>query len=66
MLAVAQAADLLLEQALQPLLALDQRQLGRALAIQEQKIEGEEDELIRAAFIHRRLEPAEHRHAVSR
>ena len=64
-LAVAQAADLLLEQALQPFLALDQRQLGRALAIQEQKIEGEEDELIRAAFVHRRLEAAEHRHAVA-
>jgi hypothetical protein len=40
--AVAQAADFLLEQALQPLLALDQRQLGRALAIQEQQVEGEE------------------------
>ena len=63
-LAVAQPADLLLEQALQPLLALDQRQLGRALAVQEQEIEGEEDELIGAAFIHRRLEPAEDRHAV--
>ena len=63
-LAVAQAADLLLEQALQPLLALDQRQLGRALAIQEQKIEGEEHELICPAFIHRRLQPAEDRHAV--
>jgi hypothetical protein len=36
---VAQPADLLLEQALQPILALDQRQFGRANAIQEQEIE---------------------------
>ena len=64
-LAVAQAADFLLEQPLQPFLALDQRQLGRAHAIQEQEIEGEEDKLIRAAFIHRRLEAAEHRDAIA-
>jgi hypothetical protein len=38
MLAVAQAADLLLEQALEPILALDQRQLGCTHAIQEQEI----------------------------
>ena len=64
MLAVAQAADLLPEQPLQPLLALDQRQLSHALAIQEQKIEGEEHELIGAALIHGRLQPAEDRYAV--
>jgi hypothetical protein len=51
-LAVAEAVDLLLEQALQPFLTLNQRQLGRAYAIQEQKIEGEEDKLIGAALIH--------------
>jgi hypothetical protein len=45
-LTVTQAADLLLEQALPPFLALDERQLRSALAIQKQKIEGEEDELI--------------------
>ena len=46
-------------------MALEQRQLGFALAVQEQKIEGEEDELVCPAFIHRRLEPAEYRRAVS-
>jgi len=35
------------------------------VAIQVQKIEGEEHELIRPAFIHRRLQPAEGRHVVS-
>jgi hypothetical protein len=62
--AIAQPVDFLFEQALQPLFALDQRQLGRARAIQEQEIEGEEDKLISAAFIRRRLEPAEHGHTV--
>ena len=41
-------------------LALGQRQLGRAHAIQEQEIESKEDKLIRVAFVHRRLEPAEY------
>jgi hypothetical protein len=50
---------------LQPFLALDQMQLGSAHAIQEQQIEGKEDELIRAAFIHGGLEPTEYRHAVA-
>jgi hypothetical protein len=63
--AVAQAADLLFEQALQPVLALDERQLGSAQAIQKQEIEGEEDRLIRAAFIHCRLEAAEDRNAIA-
>jgi len=62
--AVAQTVDLLLEQALQPLLALNQWQLSCALTVQEQKIEGEEDQLIGSAFIHRRLELTEDRYAV--
>jgi hypothetical protein len=49
---------------LEPILALDERQLGRAHAIQEQEIECEEDKLIRVAFVHRSLEPAEHWHAI--
>jgi hypothetical protein len=57
-LAVAQAADLLLEQALQALLALNEWQLRRAFTVQVQKIESKEHELIGTAFIHRRLEPA--------
>ena len=61
-LTVAQPADLLLEQAFKPILALDQRQFGHAHAIQEQQIEGEENKLIRSAFVHGRLEPAEHGH----
>ena len=52
MLVVPQPLDLLLEQPLEPLLALDERQLSGALAVQVQKIEGEEHELIRPAFIH--------------
>ena len=48
---VVQLADLLLEQALQPFLALDQRQLSSAFAVQEQKIEGEGHELIGSACI---------------
>jgi hypothetical protein len=39
--------------------------LSGAVAINVLKIEGEEDELIRAPFVHRRLEPAEHRHAIA-
>jgi hypothetical protein len=39
--------------------------LGRALAVQEKQIEREEDKLIRAAFVHCRLEPAEHWYAVT-
>jgi hypothetical protein len=61
---VPQPADLLLQQALQPFLAFDQRQLGRAHAIQEQEIEGEEDKLVRSAFIHRDLKAAGDRHAL--
>jgi hypothetical protein len=64
-LAVAQAADLLLEQALQALLALNEWQLRRAFTVQVQKIESKEHELIGTAFIHRRLEPAEHWNTVS-
>src|SRR5882757_6969521 len=44
-LAVAPPLDNLLEQPLEPLLALDERQLSGALAIQVQKIEGKEYEL---------------------
>ena len=58
-LAVAQTADLFLEQTFQAFLALDQRQLGCAHAIQEQKIEGEKDEFTCSAFIHRGLQTAE-------
>jgi hypothetical protein len=58
--AVAQPANLLLEQAVQPLLALDQRQLSGALAVREQKIEGEEEKRsVRPSSICW-LEPAEH------
>ena len=46
---------------MQPRLTLDQRLLGRALAVQQQKIEGIADELIGAAFIHGGLEPAKDR-----
>jgi hypothetical protein len=46
---VAQAVDFLPEQALQPRLVLDQRQLRGALTVQEQQVEGEEDELVGAA-----------------
>ena len=49
--AVAQPLGLLFEHAFQPLLALDERQLSGALAVQVQKIEGEEHELISPAFI---------------
>jgi hypothetical protein len=42
-------------------LALEQRQLGGAHAIQEQDIEGEEDKLIGATLVHCRLKPAEDR-----
>jgi hypothetical protein len=55
MLVVPQPLDRLLEQPLEPLLALDEWQLCRALTIEKQKIEGEEQELIRPAFIHCRL-----------
>jgi hypothetical protein len=55
MLVVPQPLDLLLEQPLEPLLALDEWQLCRVLPIEKQKIEGEEEELIRPAFIHCRL-----------
>jgi hypothetical protein len=58
----AQTANLLPEQTFQLLLTLDQWQASGTLAVQEQKIE--EDKLIGTAFIHRRLEPAEDRHAV--
>jgi hypothetical protein len=64
-LAVAQSVDLLLEQRLQPLFALEQRQLSGAVAIQVQKIERKEHELIGTAFIHRCLEPAEHWNTVA-
>src|SRR4030095_15183091 len=58
-LAVAQAAYLFSEQTFQALLALDRWQLGGAHAIQEQKIEGEEDEFTCPSFIHRSLQTAE-------
>jgi hypothetical protein len=65
-LAVAQAGDrlLALEQALQARLALAERQLGRALAVEVQEIKDEEDEPIRTPFVHRCLEAAEDRHAL--
>jgi hypothetical protein len=37
--------------------------LSRALPVQKQEIEGKEDELVCPAFIHCRLEPAEHWYA---
>src|SRR5690348_12688825 len=49
-LAIAQSLDFLLEQLLQPLFALDQRQLSRALAIQVQQVKRKEEQLIRARF----------------
>jgi hypothetical protein len=55
MLVVPQPLDLLLEQPLEPRLALDEWQLCRALPIEKQKIEGEEYKLIRPAFVHCRL-----------
>jgi hypothetical protein len=55
-------ADLLPKEALQPFLALDQRELGRAYAVKEQEIEGKEDKLIGAPFIHRSLKTAEGGH----
>src|ERR671912_179354 len=61
---VAQTVDFLAEQPLQPCLALDQRQFRRAFAVQEQQVEGEEDELISTAFVHSRLQAAEDRHAI--
>ena len=57
--AVAQPRNRLLEQVLRALLALGQRQGRGAFAIQVQQVEGEKDKLVRAAFVHRRLEPAE-------
>jgi hypothetical protein len=63
-IAEAKAAHFLREQPLQALLALDQRQLRRALAIEVKEIESEKDKFIRPAFVHRGLEAAEHRHAV--
>jgi hypothetical protein len=50
MLVVPQPLDLLLEQPLEPLLALDEWQLCRALPIEKQKIEGEEHQLIGPPF----------------
>ncbi len=58
-------SSLLLEEALQPTSALDQWRWSRALAVQEHKIDGEEDKLIGAAFVHGCLELAKHRHTVS-
>jgi len=49
---------------LQPLLALNQWQLSCALTVQEQKIEGEEDQLIGSASSIGRLELTEDRYAV--
>ena len=64
MVAVAQTADLLLEQACQLFLPSDERQLRRALPIQEQEIGDEEHELVGPAFVHGRLEATEHWHAI--
>jgi hypothetical protein len=55
MLTVPHALDFFLEQPLEPLLALVQRQFCRTPPIEKQKIKGEEHELIRPAFIHCRL-----------
>src|SRR5215216_6023878 len=45
--------------------SLHERQLCRALPVQKQEIEGEEDEVVGATLIHCRLQPAEDRHAIS-
>jgi hypothetical protein len=60
----AQSANLAIEQGSQPLLALDEGQLGYALAVQEQQIEDHEHQGIGAAFVHGRLQAAEGRDAI--
>ena len=65
MFAVAEAADLSPEQMFKARLALDERQLRRAISVQKQQVKGEEDELIRAALIHSHLEPAKDWHAIA-
>jgi hypothetical protein len=51
MFAIAQTADLLLEQACELFLPFDERPLSCTLSIQEQQVEGEEDKLIGSAFM---------------
>jgi hypothetical protein len=63
-LAVEEAVQLLAEKALQSRLALDQRERCDVVAVQEQQIEREENELVRVAFVHRRLQAAENRNSV--
>ena len=58
-LAEAQRRKVLLEQALQPLLALDERQRGGARALEMQQVEDIEHELTGASLVHRRLQAAE-------
>jgi hypothetical protein len=41
---------------MQPLFALDQRPRGKALAVQIEEVEGEEDEAVRPPLIHRGLQ----------
>jgi hypothetical protein len=64
-LAIAKPTNLLHKEALQSVHALDERQLRSTLAIQKQKIEGEEDEFTCPAFIHRSLKAAECGHTVT-
>jgi hypothetical protein len=63
-LAVAQAEDFLLEQALRLRLALDARQVCSSLAVQKHQVEDEEHELVGLAIVHSGLQAAENRDAV--
>ena len=45
--------------------ALEQRESGRAFAVQVQQVEDEIDQLLSLAFVHSGLEPAEGRHPIS-
>jgi hypothetical protein len=55
----AQAGDLATEQGAQPVLALDQGQSRGIGAVEEQEIEGHEDQGIGAALVHGGLQPGE-------
>jgi hypothetical protein len=46
------------------LLALDQRQLGDVVAMQEQDVEGKEHQIGGAALVHGSLQAAERRQAI--
>jgi hypothetical protein len=62
--AESQPANRAREQCPQPLLALDERQRGRALAVQVEKVEDNEHQVIGVTLVHRSLKAAERRHTV--